>query len=165
MTIRSVLPLMLAVTIAGACTAEPAPEPEPVADTQADADAIRALADQELALATAGDAVGFGALLTADAIAMPPNEPAVTGAAVQEWLQNFMAAVTLSGARYQHDEIRVHGDVAIHRFSFTWTMTPKAGGEPVTETGKGIHIMIRQPDGSWKIARDVWNTDAPAPSM
>jgi hypothetical protein len=31
----------------------------------------------------------------------------------------------------------------------------------VTERIKGIHVMKRQPDGTWKIAQDVWNSDAP----
>ena len=25
-----------------------------------------------------------------------------------------------------------------------------------------IHLLKRQPDGTWKIAQDVWNSDAPA---
>jgi len=163
MTFRTAVPLMFALTIAAGCT--PAPAPEPATDPQADMDAVRALADQELATASTGDPAAFANMLTADAVLMPPNEPARTGVAIQQWLQDFMAAVTVSDARYQHDEVTVHGDVAIHRYSFSWTITPKAGGAPVTETGKGIHIMHRQADGSWRIARDVWNTDAPPPSM
>ena len=39
-------------------------------------------------------------------------------------------------------------------------VTPRAGGEAVTETFKGIHVYRRQADGSWKIAQDAWNMDA-----
>ncbi len=159
---RSILTILVMLAFAGACA--PASEPQPV-DTQADADAVRALADRELAAAAAGDPSMFSAMLTADAVMMPPNEPARAGAAVLPWVQDFMAAVTVSNASYQHDEVTILGDVAIHRFSFTWTITPRAGGTPFTETGKGIHIMRRQADGTWRIAHDVWNTDAPAPSM
>ena len=43
------------------------------------------------------------------------------------------------------------------------TFTPKDGSDPVVEQLKGIHIYQRQADGTWKIARDIWNTDAPTP--
>jgi ketosteroid isomerase-like protein len=33
----------------------------------------------------------------------------------------------------------------------------------VTETIKGVYVLHRQADGSWKIAMDVWNADAPPP--
>ncbi|MCI0436956.1 MAG: SgcJ/EcaC family oxidoreductase [Gemmatimonadetes bacterium] len=162
MIARSVLPLTL-LTVLAACSAE-APPP-PVVDTQADEAAIRALTDQELQLAAAGDPVAFASVMTADAIAMPPNEPAKTGAALTQWLSDFMAGFSISAQPYTHEEITVLGDVAIHRFSFTWTITPKAGGAAVTESGKGIHILRRQADGTWRISRDVWNMDAPPPAM
>jgi ketosteroid isomerase-like protein len=33
----------------------------------------------------------------------------------------------------------------------------------MTEQLKGVHVMRKGADGSWKIAVDVWNTDAPTP--
>jgi ketosteroid isomerase-like protein len=39
-----------------------------------------------------------------------------------------------------------------------------AAGKPVpaiTEDGKFMQLLMRQPDGSWKIARDIWNSNLP----
>jgi ketosteroid isomerase-like protein len=44
-------------------------------------------------------------------------------------------------------------------------VTPKAAGaKPTTETIKGLHVLRRQTDGSWKIIQDIWNNDAPPPA-
>jgi ketosteroid isomerase-like protein len=57
--------------------------------------------------------------------------------------------------------VQVVGDVGIVHYTGEMTATPKKGGKPATEIIKGLHIYKRQADGSWKIAQDVWNTDAP----
>ncbi len=44
------------------------------------------------------------------------------------------------------------------------TFTPEAGGEAHTGNYKGIHIYRRQPDGSWRIAQDIWNSDEAPPA-
>ena len=44
------------------------------------------------------------------------------------------------------------------------TLTPKAGGEPTEDSGKWLGILKRQPNGSWKVHRDIWNSDKPFPS-
>jgi ketosteroid isomerase-like protein len=31
------------------------------------------------------------------------------------------------------------------------------------DAGKGLHVYRRQPNGSWKLALDIWNSDRPAP--
>ncbi len=37
----------------------------------------------------------------------------------------------------------------------------KEGGEAVTVDGKYMTILQRQPDGSWKIHRDIVNSNVP----
>jgi len=34
-------------------------------------------------------------------------------------------------------------------------------GDPTHTTARGISIARRQADGGWKLARDIWNHDAP----
>ncbi len=50
---------------------------------------------------------------------------------------------------------------AFHRGTYTIRLTPVAGGEVIGENGKVIVIFQKQPDGSWKIAREIWNRDNP----
>jgi len=73
----------------------------------------------------------------------------------------MFAQASLSG-RYTSSDVTISGDLAVVRYTAELTMTPKAGGSPATERIKGIHVMKRQSDGTWKIAQDVWNSDAPA---
>ncbi len=65
---------------------------------------------------------------------------------------------------YTGSDVTVAGDWAIERYVGTVMMTPKAGGETITETIKGIHIYRRQPDGSWRIAQDIWNSNEAPPA-
>jgi len=129
--------------------------------TEADLEAISEVRGQEMAAINAGNVEGFLTILTEDVIAMPPNEPAIIGKdAVESWLQNLLDQFAVQ-ADYTASDIVVAGDWAFEHFSGDWTLTPKAGGEPIAETFKGIHIYQRQPDGSWKIAWDTWNSDNP----
>ena len=60
-------------------------------------------------------------------------------------------------------EVEVAGDWAFYRTTYTLTATPKAGGEPIEDHGKCVVIVRREPDGSWKIARLIANSDQPPP--
>lgn len=54
-------------------------------------------------------------------------------------------------------EVEAFGDWAFDRANVTIKLTPKAGGEPTEFTARLIHILRRQPDGSWKIHRLMAN--------
>jgi ketosteroid isomerase-like protein len=58
-----------------------------------------------------------------------------------------------------NEEVRVAGDWAYSRGTYSATLTPKAGGEPREDSGKYLTILERQSDGSWKIARDCFNSN------
>jgi len=134
---------------------------EEATTTEADLEAISEVREQEIAAVNAGNVEGFLTVLTEDVIGMPPNEPAIIGKdATRAWMQNFLDQFAVQGA-YTSSDIVVAGDWAFEHFSGNWTLTPKAGGESIAETFKGIHIYQRQADGSWKIAWDTWNSDNP----
>jgi ketosteroid isomerase-like protein len=84
-------------------------------------------------------------------------------AAVRLWAENIYKQFTVQG-KYNSSKssnIILADDWAFERLAFTLTMTPVAGGKPIQEVGKDIHIYRRQSDGSWQIAQDIWNTDNP----
>ncbi len=66
---------------------------------------------------------------------------------------------------YTSSDLTVSGDWSSEYYTGNVTMTPKAGGEAIRETIKGIHIYQRQADGSWKMTQDIWNADAAPPAM
>ncbi len=142
-------------------TQEPAAEEAP--STEADMEAINKVLEQEVAAISAGDVEAFVALFTNDAVGMPPGEPAAIGTeAVRSWAQDFFDQFTVQYTATS-EEIVVAGNWAFQRLSFTLTLTPAAGGDPIQLNGKGIHICQRQGDGSWKLTRDIWNSDSPPP--
>ena len=57
------------------------------------------------------------------------------------------------------NELVIAGDWAFDRCVFAGTVTNKATGESRDIKNGNIHIYKRQPDGSWKIAWDIWNSD------
>lgn len=65
-------------------------------------------------------------------------------------------------AKFTESEVAASGDLAIERVAFAWTLQPVAGGPPITEIGKGLHVYRRQTDGTWKLIMDAWSADAPA---
>jgi len=161
--IRRFAPVALVATLlATGCAPAPAPAPVLV-DTAADVAAINALVEREMAAFTGANIPEIEAIFAADVILMPPSEPALQGLpAAVAWTQALHAAFTVSGS-YTSSDVTVSGDLAVQRFTGTLTVTPKAGGDPMAETVKGIHVLRRQADGSWKITQDAWNTDAAAP--
>ena len=125
--------------------------------------AIRSALDEEMAASKAGDAAAFAACYTDDAVLMPPNEPAVVGKqAIQSCAQAIFDQFTEEGTA-QTVEVEVTGDWGFTRLNFTMTLTPKAGGEAIEDNGKWLQIWRRQPDGSWKIYREIYNSDKPVP--
>ena len=152
------VPVLMTVLTAFGCAG-----PAPQTNSQADVAAINELREREIALVATGDVNRLLTVYSSDVVVMPPNEPAVHGQdAVRKWGEAMFGQVTMSG-RYTASDVSVLGDSAVDRYVGVLTITPKAGGSPTEEKIKGVHIMKRQPDGTWRIAQDVWNTDAPPP--
>ena len=135
-----------------------------VEDTaEADQEAINALRDQFLAAYNAADVPGVVACFTDDAVVMAPNEPAVEGSeALAEWQQAFFDLFAADLA-LSSEEVVVSGDWAFDRGTYTQFLTPASGGDAIQDRGKYLVALERQPDGSWKIAREVWNSNNPVP--
>ena len=103
------------------------------------------------------DTDGFPASITEDMVIMPPDEPRVSGHdAIRAWLDGFFAAYK-TDLEYTGSDVTLGGDVAFESYTFRWTLTPLVGGEEIRQTGKGMYVFRRQVDGSWRVARDIWN--------
>lgn len=163
--IRPILTAAGLAVLAATCTPPDDDAPETPADTTstaADVEAIDQISELEVTAFTGGDADGLVALLTEDAVVMPPDAPTVSGRTqIRNWLQTLSEQVDMSGA-YIDREVTVVGDRAIERYTADLAASPKDGPEAEPERMKGIHVYERQPDGSWLIALDIWNRDAPA---
>lgn len=57
-------------------------------------------------------------------------------------------------------EVDGRGDLAYVRGRYSMVMALPSQPE-LSESGKYIEIWRKQPDGSWKLFRDIFNADAP----
>lgn len=129
------------------------------ATLEADIEAINELRQQEIAAAEAGDVSALMSLRIESFVAMPPDQPAVTGVSkVEAWLTAMLQQVDLEEGVTSH-EVIVAGDWAYDRGVFTGKATPKAGGEAIDLDGKYLWIVRRQPNGSWKYAIHMWSSN------
>ena len=147
-----------------ALTPTPVTAPTASASYAADLAAISAFNVQYLKAINTGDINALSALTDEDHIAITPGRPPLVGKA---------ANVAANGNLYQRFNIAeswtpvetvIDGNLAYQRGSFTVAATAKAGvtARPVGGTGTFLRIYRRQPDGSWIMTRDMFNTEQPA---
>lgn len=158
--LRSGFPLFTLVVVF-ACS--PAPRDE--RDTTADRSAIDSAHQAFLGGMRASDCDALLRLATDDVVFAPPNMPSATGPdGVRAWCQPIFTQVRTTGVTVSGRDVVVAGDWAIEHGDFDWTVAPVAGGAAQRDQGKFVAIWRRQADGSWKVARDIWNSSLPAPT-
>jgi len=134
---------------------------QPAGFSAADRTAIRQSDENFTKLINAKDWKGALALYAEDAIELPPNQAAVQGkAAIQAWLEAFPP---FSNFQEQSLEIEGQTDLAYDRGIYSMTLTP-AGAAPIIDRGKYLTILRKQADGTWKVVRDIFNSDLPLPA-
>lgn len=113
------------------------------------------------AAATAGDLHRWIDLWIEDGIQMAPDAPARVGKEViRAQMQPLFELFDTRMAVYP-DEVQVLGEQAYTHGSYEFVMAPMEGGDSTQVKGKFLTILRRQADGSWKIAVDCFNHDAP----
>jgi len=122
--------------------------------------AVKAILDGYSATLLAGDVDGWIALWDEGGVQLPPNEPMNVGVPA---IKKSMIA-TFAAVRIEKFAIANSGTFVDHEFGFvygnyTYTLAPKAGGAKIPGDGKYETILKRQPDGSWKIFRDCFNSN------
>jgi uncharacterized protein (TIGR02246 family) len=124
------------------------------------ADITRATAEL-LAAVNASDADRYSAVWAADGVLMPPHHPSVQGHdAIVQYFRNLFSR---SRFRFTFTSSHIHlaGDTALERVTYTVTIWPQDDAPLIEDTGKGLHVYGRQPNGSWKLSHDIWNSDQP----
>ncbi len=158
MSARSMLLAVLALGLTSAACQPPVQEEASGALSDADIAAIRQVTEEWVQANRANDWAAVAAFRTEDAVFMPPNEPVVAGrAAIQEWLTPF------TSTDFNVTPVQTEGrdGLAYTRGVYSLTVTIEGTPEPITDTGKYVQIWREQPDGSWLIVVDIWNSDLP----
>ena len=125
---------------------------------------IRRVIDNWRNAVNAGDIDRILQIAADDFEIMPPGQPALSGAGAREFLQGFVSQFRADLQPFRNEEIIICGEWAIQRLTYEITLTPKSGGDPITERGDGFHIFRRDgATGSWRLVKDI-STSVPAAS-
>jgi len=132
------------------------------ADIEAFRTAVEDTWDKYSAAMNAENPVLWISLWDENGIQMPPGAPAVVGkAAIEKGIHASYEALDWEEFTIRLEEVKVAGDWGFARGTYSASITPRAGGETAFLNGKYLTIFKRQPDGSWKIFRDCFNSSAP----
>jgi uncharacterized protein (TIGR02246 family) len=149
-----ILPLMLSFAVA----CQP-PQPQATA-TGPDVEAVTAFVATYTAAVEAEDMETWQTLRTSDMIAFPPDAPPFVGLeTLRSWAEGTFATTSTTFTA-QPEDVLVAGDLATVRASYTQIVTPN-DGDAMELSGTWLMVLRKQPDGSWKVWRDMWSVVAP----
>ena len=133
-------------------------------DEESDIAAIKETLNQYAVGVNTGDFDRWISLWAEDGVQMPPDTSSRVGKEqIREGMKPAFDQMNLNITIHSIEEAKVYGDLGLTRCTYTLKMTPKAGGETINAMtdGKALTLVKRQPDGSWKIAYDSFNSNVP----
>lgn len=138
---------LLGVALLCACGRPAAPAP------QGERQAIEATVARYVSASNDGDADALTALYADDAVLLPPDHEPIQG---REAIGEFWRQGTDEGLEVSTLRLDVSGDVGylVGRYHL-----PATDEEPA-DSGKSVLCLKRQPDGSWKLTADIWNSSS-----
>jgi uncharacterized protein (TIGR02246 family) len=106
-----------------------------------------------------GDASGVASQYEVEGRLLAPNAEMIEGrAGIEGFVKEFVA----TGAQIAFDVLTVHESpdlcAAVGRYQLAF---PAESGIP-QDRGKFVEVWVRQSDGSWLMADDIFNSDLPA---
>ena len=114
--------------------------------------------EEWLSAFNSGDASGVAQIYEQDARLLPPNSGIVEGrAAIEGFIKDFIA----TRAQLSFKLLTVHESADLCAAVGAYEMEIP---DVPNDTGKFIEVWRRQPDGSWLIADDIFNSSLPAPT-
>jgi ketosteroid isomerase-like protein len=147
--------LLAGVLILACCTTMGKAKP------QADVAAIEKIWESYTTGANTGNVDLWMSLWDENGIRLAPDVPAAHGKAqILPGMQKALGAFNIK-IDIKREEIVVLDDYAFSSGTFTRRMAPKAGGPETFFDGKFLTVFKRQPDGSWRIFRDSFNSNVP----
>ena len=131
--------------------------------TLEDMDAVVAAIWQEYASSLhAGSIDRWIAQWADDGVQMPPGGPYREGKEViKAGVGRDLKMMDFTAFEITNLEVQAVNGWAFARGVYTGTMSPKAGGDDILIDGKYMTILQQQDDGSWKIYRDIFNSNVP----
>ncbi len=152
---------LIVLALAGSVGCRPTGSAES-GDQARDLEAITALREENVAAINASDVSTLLAEFTDDVVYLPPGHPPVLGKAALEafarpFYEQYDAEIEATA-----EEVVVVGAWAFEWGVLTGTARPLAGGEAMQLDVKYLYVYERQPDGSWRFAYDIYNSNVPS---
>ncbi len=133
-----------------------------------DQKAIEQLHQRDIAASIALDVDSLLAIRTDDIVYLVPGHPPIVGQdAVRKYMQDIrrqLANWDMVGYEENWQEVRVVGDTAIEWGTLSVRVKPPDSNRESAALRGIMQELRRQPDGSWKIARVIWNVQSPQPA-
>jgi uncharacterized protein (TIGR02246 family) len=127
-------------------------------NTQTEDHAIRRFTEEWSAAVKAQDVARLTAMVTEDVVFLPPGFPPIKGReAVEAMYRTFFPQFSSVLQTVSIEEVGVSGEWAFVWGTEATVLTPRTGGPPIEMLGKGMSILRRQPDGTWRFARAINN--------
>jgi uncharacterized protein (TIGR02246 family) len=130
-----------------------------------DLERIEALHRADMEASRRGDFRTLRALMSDDAVVLPPGGRALRGREALDASFARMAqaapAVEVLEYRFEWHEVRLCGDYAFEWGYIVGRERSLATGQETSERYHVVRILQRQPDGEWKVHRTIWNAAAP----
>ena len=98
---------------------------------------------------TANDLNAIIALYAEDAVMWLPDAPEAKGReAIRKSYASLLAANTVTAASLANTRYQISGDLSVGWGDFTLVLAPKAGGNPVSLSGR-FSVIARKEDNKW----------------
>lgn len=176
---RSLLVSVLLLAFGVACFAQVKPQPKPKRtpapserasgrSLQEDQKAIAELQQRDITASIALDTDELLSLWADDGVLIPPEHAPVVGKdALRAFYDQYKKAMgnnEILGYDENWDEVNVVGDWAFQWGTISARIRPAGSTNEVTNAIHAMRILKREPDGSWLVARAIWNNAQPAPN-
>jgi ketosteroid isomerase-like protein len=123
--------------------------------------AITGFNERYLAAINNEDIAALSALTTDGHIMLVPNREPVVGKAANDAVNGGAFERYDFSETWQPVETVIDGDLAFQRGTFTTIATPRGDGNRLEVSGSFMRIYQRQPNGEWRMTRDMFNSSTP----
>ena len=84
--------------------------------------------------------------------------------AIRGWLKKGQAGAArfeITEYKIDFEEVHVLGKEAVEWGRTRIAVRPKGASRGMSVSGNILRVLRRQPDGTWKVARAIWNVNPP----
>jgi ketosteroid isomerase-like protein len=154
---------MRSLVLVGAACLAACGAPKPAGPSlEEDLAAIAAFNERYLKAINDEDIATLASLTTEGHIMLAPNRAPIVGKRANDELNGAAFERFDFTESWTPEETVISGDLGYQRGTFTTVAAPRDGGASRTVNGNFLRIYRRQPNGEWRMVRDMWSADGSA---